>query len=404
MPSCGQSVFRRVLLGSTLGLLGLALPLPAQLPEKLVIRPEGVAAGSAGSPAILAGNTLYTSTHFGTAPDGTRPPAFAEEARAAFAALSRTLAAAAMDIGNVVSLYAYVASPGDLGSVHPILREQLPQKPSPAHSVVGVGRLPGDARIALQAIAVQEGFPRVYHGSPDTASVTVNGVVYLSGVAPDTRAASNRFAIRQALARLGDALRAAGVDYRHVAFVHPFMAPKTRGDLDLVYRQFFEYANTPARATLEMSALPGDVPIVLSAVAAAELERRRAVRPISRELSATASPAVFAGDALYFSGFSGFTPGFGTVSDDFDIQTRLALRNVLDCLESAGLSFDNFVSLNCWLGKLDDSERMLRYVREYFPRNPPALAVIQQSATGPNNRPAVQFSGIAVRSVTAKNR
>jgi len=86
------------------------------------------------------------------------------------------------------------------------------------------------------------------------------------------------------------------------------------------------------------------------------------------------------------------------------MASGLALRNVLDCLESAGLSFDNFVSLNCWLGKLDDSERMLRYVREYFPRNPPALAVIQQSATGPNNRPAVQFSGIAVRSVTAKSK
>jgi len=387
-------------------LLGAAVPLRAQLPEKVVIRPDGGAAagGAAGSPAVLIGNTLYTSTHFGTGPDGVRPAAFAEETRAAFAAVTRTLGAAAMDIGNVVSLYAYVASPGDLGGFYPILREQLPKKSSPAYSVVGVGRLPGDARIALQAVAVQDGFPRVYHGSPDTVSVTVNGIVYLSGISPDARAPSNRFAIRQALARLGDALRAAGVDYSHVAFCHPFMAPKTRGDLDLVYRQFFEYANTPARATLEMSGLPGDVPMVLSAVAAADLERRRAVRPTSRELSATASPAVFAGDALYFSGFSGFTPGFGTVSDDFDIQTRLALRNVLDCLESAGLTFENFVSLNCWLGKLDDSDRALRFVREYFPKNPPALAVIQQSATGPNNRPAVQFSGIAVRSVTARQK
>ena len=47
-------------------------------------------------------------------------------------------------------------------------------------------------------------------------------------------------------------------------------------------------------------------------------------RPISRELSATASPAVFAGDVLYFSGFSGFTPGYGYVSGTLEHQVRFA--------------------------------------------------------------------------------
>src|SRR5438034_95584 len=144
-------------------------------------------------------------------------------------------------------------------------------------------------------------------GTPATSAVAVNGIVYLSGVAPRAQAASTRLAIKEALAGVGTVLRSAGLDYRHVVFCNPYLAPAVpRADLDIVYRQFFEFGNTPARATLDMNALPGGAPIALSAVAVADLERRRVVRPISRELSPTASPAVFAGDALYLSGFSGF--------------------------------------------------------------------------------------------------
>ena len=382
-------------------LLLITSPLRAQLPEKLVLRPEGTPAATPWSPAVLVGNTVYLAGHAGAGPGGTHPAAFEEEARLAFAALGRTLAAAGMDAGNVVSLYVYLTAIGDAAAFERVLRDQYPSN-LPARSAVGVGRLPGGARVLLQAIAVQDGVPRVYHGAPATSAVAVNGIVYLSGIAPGGRAAGTRLAIKGALVDLGNVLRSAGLDYRHVAFCNPYMAPKVpRADLDTVYRQFFEFGNTPARATLDMSALPGGAPIELSAVAVADLERRRVVRPISRELSPTASPAVFAGDALYLSGFSGFMPGYGTLSEDFDLQIRFAMRNVQDCLESAGLALDNIVSLNCYLGNLDDTDRMLRLFREYFPRNPPALTTLQQSPTGPSNRPAVQFSGIAVRSVTA---
>ena len=50
-------------------LLLITSPLRAQLPEKLVVRPEGRAAAP-WSPAVLVGNTLYLAGH-GT--DGARP-------------------------------------------------------------------------------------------------------------------------------------------------------------------------------------------------------------------------------------------------------------------------------------------------------------------------------------------
>jgi len=381
-------------------LLWMAPPLHAQLPEKLVIRPDGAAAGALPwSSAVLAGSTLYLAGHAGT--DGAPVGTIEEEARRAFAALGKTLAAAGMDAGNVVSVYVYLTAIGDYRTIEKILRELYPSA-GPARSIVGVGRLPGAARVLVQAIAVQDGTKREHYGGPSAPAVKVNGIVYLSGVAPAAPSTSTRLAIRGALAGLGTALHAAGIDYSHVVFCNPYVAPKVpRADLDVVYRQFFEFGNTPARATLDMSGLPADAPLLLSAVAVADLERRRVVRPLSRELSPTASPAVFAGDALYLAGFSGFMPGYGALTEDFDLQIRFAMRNVQDCLESAGLTLENLVTLNCYLGNLDDTDRMLRLFRQYFPRNPPALTTLQQSPTGPNNRPAVQFSGIAVRSVTA---
>ena len=387
-----------------------AVPAAAQLPEKLAIRPEGAPSGPA-SPALLVGNTLYCSGKTGIEPGAARPATFEDEARQAFGNVRRLLHAAGMDYGNVVSIYLFLDDLGNFKATDTLFRSTFAAKP-PVRSILGAGRLPGGARIVVQAIAVQDGAPReLYRLLGDsylTGAVKVNGIVYTAGIGTrdpwsGERPKTSRLEIRQALANLGAVLRPAGVDYRHVAFVNPYLAPKLpRGDLDTVYRQFFEFGNTPARATLDLAGIPGGEPIELSAVAVADLKERKVIRPISRELSPTASPAVFAGDALYFSGFSGFMPGYGTVSADFDVQLRFAMRNIQDCLESAGLTFENMVMVNAYLGNLDDSERMMRLYREYFPKIPPALTVVQQSPTSPSNRPIVQFTGIAIRSVTMR--
>ncbi|HLV02133.1 MAG TPA: RidA family protein [Acidobacteriota bacterium] len=107
-----------------------------------------------------------------------------------------------------------------------------------------------------------------------------------------------------------------------------------------------------------------------------------------------------AGNTMYLSGFSGFVPPLGYITDDIQTQTHFALRNILDCLQAAGMGWGNLVSINAYLGNLDQIHQVMEVYRRYFPKDPPALTIMQQSPDNPDNRPLIQFSGIAVRSST----
>jgi enamine deaminase RidA (YjgF/YER057c/UK114 family) len=395
-----------------------ATQLRAQLPEKHALHPDGRPAESVPwSPAVLVGSTLYLSGAGSDVPGGSRPVTAEGEIRQSFANVRRMLRAAGMDYGNVVSSYVYLTDIRDHDVMDQVFREVFPKDP-PVRSTIEVGAIPGGSRILVQAIAVQDSMPRAHvplpvhwkhpSGSSFSAAVKVNGLVYLSGVGtfdPATGQQPETYAlqVRQSLVNMGELLAAAGADFRHVAFVNPYLAvPADVGAMNTVYRQFFEFGSTPARATLMVSGLPAPATAAMSAVGVEDVERRLVVRPISRELSPTASPAVFAGDVLYFSGFSGFTPGYGYVSGSLEHQVRFALRNIQDGLESAGLTLQNVVSVTAYLADAADYDRVLETYAQSFPTDPPALTTVQQSPKGPDNRPLVQFSAIAVRSVTSR--
>src|SRR6185295_6318944 len=110
----------------------------------------------------------------------------------------------------------------------------------------------------------------------------------------------------------------------------------------------FEFGNTPARATFRVASLPGANTIELTGVAVADLSKRLAVRPKNMRPSATASPCVFAGDTFYCSAKGPFTPGTGNTQGIYaqtvEAQVRQTMRNHLDGLEEAGLSFSNVVA------------------------------------------------------------
>jgi 2-iminobutanoate/2-iminopropanoate deaminase len=100
--------------------------------------------------------------------------------------------------------------------------------------------------------------------------------------------------------------------------------------------------------------------------------------------SATASPCVFADDTFYCSAKGPFTPGpaklqgiwVGTV----EAQVRQTMRNLLDGLEEAGLSFSNVVATNVYLDDINDFARMNRIYAQYFSDTPPARTTVAQLA------------------------
>ena len=111
------------------------------------------------------------------------------------------------------------------------------------------------------------------------------------------------------------------------------------------YASRFEFGNTPARATIEVSSLPGGAHIEYTGVAVRDLAQRKAVRPKNMPPSPTASPCVFAGDTLYCSAKDGFIPGphGGVYATTTHHQLRQTMRNQLDNLEEAEMKFDQVV-------------------------------------------------------------
>jgi enamine deaminase RidA (YjgF/YER057c/UK114 family) len=180
-----------------------------------------------------------------------------------------------------------------------------------------------------------------------------------------------------------ETLQAAGMDFRNLVFVNPYLTKKIpMGAMNRVYASYFEFGNTPARATIQVSSLPNGANIEFSGVAIGDLSQRKAVRPKNMAPSPTASPCVFAGDTFYCSAKSGFIPGprSGIYASTVETQLRQTMRNLLDGLEEAGLDFSHVVSSNVYLDNVDDFARMNGVYAEYFSAAPPTRTTVQQIA------------------------
>jgi enamine deaminase RidA (YjgF/YER057c/UK114 family) len=193
-----------------------------------------------------------------------------------------------------------------------------------------------------------------------------------------------------------------------VVFVNPYLTAAIPGRvMNVRYARRFEFGNTPARATIDVTSLPGGANIEYTGVAVVDLKQRRAVRPKNMPPSPTASPCVFAGDTLYCSAKDGFIPGphGGIYATTTQHQLRQSMRNLLDDLEEADMKFDQVVMTNVYLDDLNDLSAFDEIYAEYFGATPPARTVIQQIA--PTERKADRedhFPGLEQVSLIAVRR
>ena len=105
-------------------------------------------------------------------------------------------------------------------------------------------------------------------------------------------------------------VKAAGLEMSNVVFVNPYLTADIPSRvMNERYAKRFEFGNTPGRATIQVSSLPGGAHIEYTGVAVRDLQQRKSIRPKNMPPSPTASPCVFAGDTLYCSAKSGFIPG-----------------------------------------------------------------------------------------------
>ena len=358
------------------------------------------------SPAIRAGNTLYISGQGSQNSDGKLSESFEERVRQCLSNVRAILQGGGMDFANLVSVHVYLTDLGTFEVMNQIYWQTMGDN-LPARTVLRVAGLPGGNTIEINAIAVADastkravwpnGWTRSAKQGPP--AIQAGELLYLSGVGARGTDQSAPYAeqVKAALDNVGTVLAAAGMSYKNVVWVNPYLDDiKQYGAMNKVYETYFEFGHTPGRGTIHVNALPGGEHIVFSGIAGKDLSKRRAVKPRNMPPSSTASPGILYGDTLYLSAKSGFIPGQGIVTKDFELQLRQTMRNLLDGLEEADMEFSNVVSAAVYLKDMKDYDVMNQLYRTFFKADFPARTTIQQNQDR-QTQTEEQISIIAVR-------
>jgi reactive intermediate/imine deaminase len=373
------------------GLL-LSFTARAQAQPRVVVPQHAPAQSSeTGPPAVDAGDYLYVSGQGPRRLDGSIPANFAQQARQSLENVRAVVEAAKLTMEHVVYLQVYLEDIRLYGELNKVFAEYFPKTP-PARAVLGVARVP-EPPIEITAVAVQDltGKQAVNppNSKPDAAYSpamlthdrlfvsTMPGSDPSTGKIPEDPATQVDFA----LDRMKAIVEAAGLKLGNMVFVNPYLTREIpMRIMNQHYARRFEFGNTPARATIQVSSLPEGVHIAYTGVAVRDLSQRRAVRPKNMAPSPTASPCVFAGDTLYCSEKSGFIPGpnDGVYAATTSHQVRQTMRNQLDNLEEADMKFDQVVSTTVYLDDLSDLPVFERVYREYFKGTLPSQTTLQQ--------------------------
>jgi reactive intermediate/imine deaminase len=349
--------------------------------------------GSVRSSGIDAGDYIYISGQGPSRKDGSMPADFEAQATQALENVKSIVLAAGLTMDHVVYVQVYLEDVKNYQTLNAVFAKYFPHTP-PARAILGSARLPQPA-VEITAVAVRELSERraVIPANYKTAEPYSPGILTRdrlfvsamqgrdpqSGAVPDDPAAQ----VNLALEGLKAVVEAAGLKLSNMVFVNPYLTQKIPMErMNEEYARRFEFGNTPARATIEVTALPGKAQIEYTGVAVRDLSLRRSIRPKNMPPSPTASPCVFAGETLYCSAKSGFIPGphGGVYAESTAAQLRQTMRNQLDNLEEAAMDFSQVVYTTVYLDNLSDTEAFNKVYLEYFKAPLPAETLIQQLA------------------------
>jgi 2-iminobutanoate/2-iminopropanoate deaminase len=366
----------------------------AQEGVRAVVPPK-VAASSSASPAVDAGDYVYVSGQGPRRPDGTLPTSFAAQVQQALDNIKQILEAAGLTMDHVVYIQVYLTDLRNNDELNKVFSGNFP-KVLPARAVLGVAKLP-EPGVQINAVAARDltdrraiapaNSPLGNGFSPGILThdrlfiSSVAGVDPVTGKPPEDPAKQ----VELALDGMQAVVKAAGLELSNVVFVNPYLTKEIpMRVMNEHYARRFAFGNTPARATIQVTSLPGGAHIEYTGVAVRDLHTRKAIRPKNMAPSPTASPCVFAGETLYCSAKSGFIPGphGGVYAPSTTTQLRQTMRNLLDNLEEAGMDFTQVVSTTVYLDDLADTTDFDRVYGQYLGPIMPARTTIQQIVSG----------------------
>ncbi|HYM10208.1 MAG TPA: RidA family protein [Bryobacterales bacterium] len=365
------------------------------------------------SPGIRVGDTVYVSGQGSRDPrTGQHPASFDAQVRQTMENIRSTLKSGRLDLKNLAYCHVYLDDFNNYATATRVFRSYFKKDP-PAGTVLGLAGMPGGTHVEVTCVASAGQRKAVWppkvsrRGQTFSPGMLTAERLYVSGQRPNTPTADYATQVREALENMGRVLKAAGLGFPNMVFVNPYLVRREGARaFNKVYASFFEFGNTPARATISVVKLPNDAPIEFTGVAVRDLSKRRSVRPANMKPSPTASPCVFAGDTFYCSAKSGFIPSGGIRVPDVEGQLKQTMRNLLDGLEEAGLTWNDVVETHVYLDDMADYAKMNALYATYFGKTPPTRTTLQQipslgaarTAGGPGKYPTLeQISLVAVR-------
>lgn len=89
------------------------------------------------------------------------------------------------------------------------------------------------------------------------------------------------------------------------------------------------------------------------------------------------SQAIVSGSRLYVSGQLGINPQTGAMNDDFALQAKQVMENILAILNEAGYSFDDIVKTTIFISDLANFTCLNEIYGAYFKSGKPARSCFQ---------------------------
>jgi 2-iminobutanoate/2-iminopropanoate deaminase len=187
--------------------------------------------------------------------------------------------------------------------------------------------------------------------------------------------------VKQALDNLGAVLKAADLDFSHVAKANVYLTDiKNFSRMNTVYGSYFK-SDPPARTTIAVPALPGDSQVEISFIASRgsrQVIRPEGLKPLQ---GAPYSQGIVVGDTLYVSGQGSIDPKTAKlVEGPIEVHVKQTLENCGAILKAAGMDFSNVVSANVYLVDIANFEKMNEIYRSYFKADPPARTTVSVAA------------------------
>ncbi len=319
--------------------------------------------------------------------------------------LKAVLEAGGATFDDVVKTTIFLTDLADFAKVNEVYGRHFKSAP-PARATVQVAALSRGALVAIEGVAVKGGSapavpglfavqsaqaPRAIGPYSQAIDVNAGSFVFLSGQIPLDPATGELVQgdivaqTERVMENLKAVLAASGATFDDVVKTNIYLADLADGTkVNETYGRYFQ-KTPPARATVQMAALPRGARIEIECVAATRGGGRAGAVQSAQAPKATGPYSqgigVSPGSFLFVSGQMPLDPSTGQpVQGDVGVQTERVMENLKAVLEAGGASFDKVVKTTIFVADMADFAKVNETYGRYFQKAPPARAAVQVGA------------------------